>query len=132
MSEVYIIVEGPTEQTFVRDLLAPYLAVEGVYCHAFLLGERGSKGGNVTFLRAKKNIELCLKQRDDTYVTTLFDYYGIDPNWPGKSSVLASFSPQKKLLLHPEEVRYVNPKSLPYIQDSRPLLLLPNEHPFRR
>lgn len=95
MSKVYIIVEGKTEQTFVREILAPYLAVKGIFCTAVLLGKRGMKGGNVTFTRAKNDIELFLKQRRDTYVTTFFDYYGIK-EWPGKLSVPTSSSPHEK------------------------------------
>ncbi len=32
--EVYIVVEGKTEQTFVRDVLTPYMAPQGIYLSA--------------------------------------------------------------------------------------------------
>jgi len=31
---IYIVVEGQTEQTFVRDVLAPWMADKGIYLHS--------------------------------------------------------------------------------------------------
>lgn len=31
--DIYIVVEGQTEQTFVRDVLAPQMAHKGIYMH---------------------------------------------------------------------------------------------------
>lgn len=45
--EVMVVVEGQTEQTFVRELLAPYLATRHIYLQAALLGKPGHKGGSV-------------------------------------------------------------------------------------
>ena len=83
MSEVYIVVEGQTEQSFIRDVLAPYLAPQGLYLIPSIIGTPGHKGGVIKFERAKHDIGLFLKQRPDTYVSTMFDYFRIDPAWPG-------------------------------------------------
>lgn len=90
MSEIYIyiVVEGQTEQTFVRDVLAPQMAQNNIYLYPSLIGKPGHKGGGVCFDRAKNDIGNFLKQRNDTYVTTMFDYFKIDSNWPGKVNVL--------------------------------------------
>jgi len=85
--EVFIIVEGQTEQAFARSILAPYMAHMRIYLHPILIGNPGHKGGNVNFDRAKLDIEKLLKQRQDTYITTMFDYFRIDVNWPGKQKV---------------------------------------------
>lgn len=85
--DVYIIVEGQTEQTFVRDILAPMLGEKGVFLHAAVLGKPGHKGGGVRFGRAKNDIGKFLKQRSDTYVSTMFDYYGIAADWPGRPDI---------------------------------------------
>jgi hypothetical protein len=85
--EIHIIVEGPTEQTFVRDVLAPQIAVKGIYLHPVLIGKPGHKGGNIRFDRAMRDIGNFLRQRGDIYVTTMFDYFGIDSEWPGKEEV---------------------------------------------
>lgn len=81
--EVIVIVEGQTEQTFVRDLLAEEMSNFGVDLRAALIGNPGSKGGDVRFDRAKMDIRKFLSQRQDTYVTIMFDYFRIDSRWPG-------------------------------------------------
>ncbi|MCE1245315.1 MAG: DUF4276 family protein [Firmicutes bacterium] len=87
MSEVYVVVEGNTERTFIRDILAPYLAQNGVYLHASEIGKIKHKGGQVNIDRAKKDVTNYLKQRSDIYVSTMFDFFGIDSKWPGKNEV---------------------------------------------
>ena len=36
--EIYIVVEGQTEQTFVRDVLAPHMACDCIYLYPVLRG----------------------------------------------------------------------------------------------
>lgn len=86
--EIFIVVEGRTEQTFVRDVLAPQMAHKGIFLHPALIGKPGHKGGNIRFDKAKIDIGNFLKQRDDTYISTMFDYFRIDSEWPGRSEVL--------------------------------------------
>jgi len=93
---VIAIVEGQTEQTFIREVLAPELAKRSVFISAALLGRPGHKGGNVSFVRALDDIGRHLKQRPDTYVTTLLDFFRIDPGWPGRSDIGAGGSARAK------------------------------------
>ncbi len=85
--EIYIVVEGQTEQTFVRDVLAPHMAYKEIYLYSVLIGKPGHKGGDIRFERAKKDIGKLLKQRNDTYVSTMFDYFRINNKWPGRVKV---------------------------------------------
>jgi len=85
--EIIIVVEGQTEQTFVRDVLAPYMGYQGVSLHASLIGKPGHKGGDIRFDRAKVDISAYLKQRNDTYVSTMFDCFRINKEWPGLKSI---------------------------------------------
>jgi hypothetical protein len=85
--DVYIVVEGQTEQTFVRDVLAPELANDGVYLYPVLIGKPGHKGGDVRFERAKTDIGNLLKQRNNIFISTMFDYFRIDADWPGRAEV---------------------------------------------
>ena len=82
-AEVVVLVEGPTEQMFVKQLLAPYMADRGVYLTPIILDKPGEKGGDVKFARAKNDIGKHLKQRKDTWITLFVDYYGIRGDWPG-------------------------------------------------
>lgn len=85
--EVYIVVEGQTEQTFIRDVLAPYMASKAIYLFPALIGKPGHKGGNIRFSRAKNDIGKFLKQRSHTYISTMFDFFRIDEHWPGLTDI---------------------------------------------
>lgn len=85
--EVYVVVEGQTEQIFVRDLLAPEMGHEGIFLFPVLIGKPGHKGGNIQFERAKGDIGKFLQQRPDTYISTMFDYFRLDPDWPGNTNM---------------------------------------------
>lgn len=85
--EVYIVVEGQTEQTFVRDVLSPQMECKRIYLYPALIGKPGHKGGNARFDRVRDDVGHFLKQRKDTYVSTMIDYSRIDPEWPGMSEV---------------------------------------------
>jgi hypothetical protein len=85
---VYVVVEGPTERTFVRDVLAPAMSCQGVHLYPALIGGSSHKGGNIRFDRAKTDIRNFLRQRPDTYVSTMFDYFRIDADWPGRADAL--------------------------------------------
>ena len=82
-AEVVVLVEGQTEQQFIKELLAPYMVDRGVYLTPIIFYKPGEKGGDVKFARAINDIEKHLKQRHDTWVTLLVDYYGIKSDWPG-------------------------------------------------
>ena len=73
--EVVVLVEGPTEQRLVKQVLGPYMAERMVFLTPIILDKPGEKGGDVKFARARNDIGKHLKQRDDTYVTLLVDYY---------------------------------------------------------
>ena len=85
MSRVIAVVEGQTEQDFVRDLLSPWLAAKGVYIFPRLVGKPGHKGGVGEYERARRDILLLLKQEQGTTITTMYDFYGMPDSWPGRS-----------------------------------------------
>lgn len=81
--EVMVIAEGKTEFLFIKDILAPYMALKGVYLHSVQVSKKGKKGGDVKFSRVSQDIARHLKQRSDIQVSLFVDYYGIDSQWPG-------------------------------------------------
>ncbi len=85
-SEVYLVVEGATEQLFVERVLAPYCAIHGIYLHPTQVPKKGEKGGDVRFARVKTCVGNFLKQRSDTRVGTFLDYYGLK-EWPSLDDV---------------------------------------------
>lgn len=95
-AEVVIIVEGPTEQKFVNEILYPYMFERGVFVYPIILDKPGEKGGDVKFARAKNDIEKHLKQRADTFLTLMVDFYGIKSDWPGYQESRAQICQLKK------------------------------------
>lgn len=84
---VNIVVEGPSERNFLKSLVAPDLGAKGVFISPSVVGKPGHKGGNIKFDRVFTDIENYLKQRTDTVVTTMFDYFRLDSQWPGMSEI---------------------------------------------
>ena len=87
MTEVVVVCEGRTEQAFINELVRPALATNAVYLNARLISTSPrSKGGALGRDRVVGNLCRVLRQRDDTYVTTFFDLYGLPADFPGKQS----------------------------------------------
>jgi hypothetical protein len=81
---VIVVGEGQTEEAFVRDVLAPTLAVQGIYLWPQLIAtSSSSKGGALNLPRVLRSLRNTLRQRPDTYVTTFFDLYRLDGGFPG-------------------------------------------------
>ena len=85
MSRVVAVVEGQTEQDFVRDVLSPWLGARGVFLTARLVGKPGYKGGVGEYPRARTDILVVRKSDPSVIVTTMFDFYGMPASWPGRS-----------------------------------------------
>ncbi len=83
MSNICCIVEGQTEQTFIRDVLAPFLGDMDCYLQARLIGSPGHKGGSVTFSRFVHDAEILLRQNHYHHISTMLDYFRLDTAWPG-------------------------------------------------
>ena len=118
--EIIVIVEGQTEQKFIRDILAPYLGIRGIFMYPSLINKSGQKGGDVRFVRAINDISRFLKQRDGTFVSLFVDYYGIDKDWPGfeeanKRTVPSEIAAKINNATH----KAVNEKLLSYRSDIR-------------
>lgn len=121
MSRLYILVEGPTEERFVKDVLSEYFLNKGIYITPIIISNKilakGTKfkGGNVTF---NKVIDECRKLLGSGYTTTLLDYYGIDPKFKGyKESLEITELRGKKDILEKglaDEIK--NKKFIPNIQ----------------
>ncbi len=83
MPRVIVIVEGQTEEAFIKNVLAPDLWQHGVYATPILLGVPGHKGGNVNYARVSRDVLIQLKRDRSAYCTTMFDYYGLGAGFPG-------------------------------------------------
>ena len=82
MVDLIILGEGQTEEVFVREVLAPELASHGIFVHAQTVKtSKTGRGGALNLDRVRANLRDILRQRGDTYVSTLFDLYGLGPTF---------------------------------------------------
>ncbi|WP_321879902.1 DUF4276 family protein [Paraburkholderia bannensis] len=84
MVHLVILGEGQTEEVFVRDVLAPELGARGIFVRAQVVKtSKSGRGGALNLERVRTNLRDILRQRDDTYVSTMFDLYALGPTFPG-------------------------------------------------
>lgn len=84
MKRVCIVCEGQTEETFVRDVLAPGFYETGLYLFPEMIEtSAGHKGGALKYDRVKRHLRNTLRQNSAPVVTTLFDLYRLDSGFPG-------------------------------------------------
>lgn len=84
MIEIVLIGEGPTEETFVREVLAPSLWGHDIFVHPRLIPTSpASRGGALKWSRVRRSLRNTLRERSETYVTTFFDLYRLDSDFPG-------------------------------------------------
>ena len=87
MSRVYVVVEGQTEEAFVRELLAPHYARLDKYLIPIIVSTSpGHKGGVVRYAKVRPQIVRLCRQDADAWVTTLFDLYALPTDFPGKAA----------------------------------------------
>jgi hypothetical protein len=90
MKQVLILVEGQTEEAFVKEVLNPYLYEHGLYLSPTIIntkiirGGKNAKGGIDSYGQIKRDL-LKLVQQNSLPVTTFLDYYGLPNDFPGVS-----------------------------------------------
>ena len=82
MNELVVIVEGETEQTFVRDQLSAYLGFRNIAAWPVLPGRNRNRGGIKKWEVARQDIIRTLRER--RYCSTMFDFYAMPADWPGR------------------------------------------------
>lgn len=83
MSRIFVVVEGQTEEAFVKEVLLPYLNDYGVYNVTPIVihtNTKHYKGGFVNYAHLRNDIISLLKSEgNDAFVTTFVDFFRI-PN----------------------------------------------------
>ncbi len=95
MTRVHVIVEGQTEESFIKNLLATKMWPRELYLTAILLGVPGHKGGRPKYVRLKRDVVTQLKQDKTAYCTTMLDFYGLGQDFPGMSLPESASSREK-------------------------------------
>lgn len=125
MRSVIVFAEGQTEEIFIKEVVAPYfwdfnLSLEPRRLRTSSTGS----GGGLTIGRLRMNARNTLLQRPDAILTTFFDLYALDVNFPGveKSKTLPDVYTRVDYLqqaLHQtvlEEVQCRPERFIPHIQ----------------
>lgn len=97
VKRLIVVVEGPTEDNFVRRILRPHLWAFGIVVSSTIIGKaksaaRGNSGkdarGGGRYIDWEKDIANCLKgaPSSDFRLTTLFDLYGLPDDFPGRDA----------------------------------------------
>lgn len=87
MAHVYLLVEGQSEEAFVKKLLTPHYAELGLYLVPIVASTSPrQKGGVVSYAKIRPQLVRLCRQHAYGYVTTLFDLYALPGDFPGKAS----------------------------------------------
>jgi hypothetical protein len=133
---VNFIVEGQTEETFVRRILMESLAKSGIYVNGARSVETGRKrinkqniikpgkqktifrGGMPSFDKIKRDIERWLVEDRKAYLTTMFDLYALSSDFPKYDSAIKVKDPYQrvKILEDALKTEISNSNFIPYIQ----------------
>lgn len=87
MKNVYIYCEGPTEESFINEILYPYflnigIAVYPIVCTTKRTASKKYKGGVSDYNKIKRELTMLCKSHPNEHVTTMFDYYAMPENTP--------------------------------------------------
>lgn len=96
MIRVHVICEGQTEEMFINEVLSKVFNPQGIHLYPSLVGKPGHKGGNFRFERLLTDVRIRLLNDSAAYCTTLFDFYGLPSDFPGKEEA-------KKYISHSEK-----------------------------
>jgi hypothetical protein len=89
---LHILVEGQTEESIVRQILEPHLAMHGWWVEYSIVttkrpaGRAAHKGGVTSWPQLEREIRLLLRNTSLDVLTTLLDYYAFPPDAPGMAS----------------------------------------------
>ena len=122
MKKVHVLVEGQTEETFVRDVLYPHFEAKGLYLNSKLVTTKRTKvgpdfkGGVTNYKKVKNDLLRLLGDTSAVAISTMIDYYGLPDDFPGKSSLTGETCSDRVNYLEDAFERDIdNRKFIPYL-----------------
>ncbi len=89
MKRLFIVVEGQTEEAFVKELMIPHFINNGIYDVRPILIQtsKSHKGGLVNYAHLKNDLQRLLKsQGQDVIVSTFVDFFRC-PKLPNQANI---------------------------------------------
>lgn len=123
--EVVVFAEGPSDELFLKRVVAPALQQVQVFLKPQTLHtSRDGTGGAINFDRLCHNVRNTLRQTGSRYLTTFFDLYALDGGMPGMEALHRFSDPRHKaghveVALHAalvEKLGFRGDRFIPYIQ----------------
>lgn len=87
--KVLVLVEGPTEEGFVRRVLGPHLSIKEIFLTPTIIKTKKEirgpdhKGGVNSYRQVKRDLATLLKDTSADIITTMIDYYALPSDFPG-------------------------------------------------
>ena len=125
MIRLNIVVEGQTEEEFVKSSLAPHLGLLSVFAVARSVEtsrrrSRIYRGGLLDYARAKRDIARWMKEDNhpEALFTTMFDLFRLPSEFPGYERAKQSSDPFKRVAILEEafQLDMGSHRFIPYIQ----------------
>jgi hypothetical protein len=83
MLEIIVFAEGQSDEKFIKEVIAPALRPLNLFLKPELLKtSQQARGGAVSFDRLKFYARNSLRQKPDAILTTFFDLYALDADFP--------------------------------------------------
>ena len=95
MHQVLILVEGYTEERFVKTVLAPYLLdlqinmIPTIITTRRVMAGSNYKGGLLSFAQLERELRFLFHSSNTMLFTTFIDYYGLPPDFPGLDTAIS-------------------------------------------
>jgi hypothetical protein len=93
MAKILILVEGQTEEEFIKEIIAPYLHSRNIFIIPTVITTKENvrgpnyKGGISTYEKIRKDLIKLFDDTSASLVTTIFDYYRFPKDLPGIDSI---------------------------------------------
>ena len=87
MMRIHVFCEGQTEESFVRQCLAPHFEELSCWLNPIVVrtGPHG-KGGSSSYEKIRRQILQKCKEDPTAFVTTMLDVYGLPKDFPGRQT----------------------------------------------
>ena len=124
MIRVNVVVEGQTEEGFVKQVLSPYLFDKNIVITPRIVlrnrsGGSKARGGMYDYARPKWDIQQWMSKEETAYCTTMFDLYALPADFPDMNDIPPGSTPHQRVR-HLEQAFSTdlgNPQEfIPYLQ----------------